>query len=73
MASKKNLSKLRPRGRKALFALFARRTKTAVGQWAKGRFPSQYLDRKLREWTPPASNGDSGDSIPRPVNSAPLA
>jgi hypothetical protein len=54
MASKKELRKLAARGRKVRFAEFAGRTKTAVGQWAKGRFRSPYLDAKIQEWDPPA-------------------
>jgi hypothetical protein len=54
MASKKDLRKLSPRGRKVRFAEFAGRTKTAVGQWAKGRFRSPHLDQKIREWNPEA-------------------
>ena len=52
MASKKELRKLASRGRKVRFSEFAGRTKTAVGQWAKGRFRSPYLDQKIREWDP---------------------
>jgi hypothetical protein len=55
MASKKDLRKLKPRGRKARFAEYARRTKTAVGQWSKGRFHSDHLDKALREWSPDAA------------------
>lgn len=66
MASKKNLRKLAIRGRKVRFAEFAGRTKTAVGQWAKGRFRSPYLDQKIREWNPdvPAeSNGQRNQQV----------
>ena len=55
MASQKNMRKLAPRGRKVQFAKFAGRTKTAIGQWAKGRFHSPYLEQKLREWDPEPS------------------
>jgi hypothetical protein len=63
MASKKNLRKLRPRGRKARFAEYARRTRTAVGQWSKGRFRSPYLDQKIREWNPEAAQ----EATPAPI------
>ena len=59
MLGKKHYKKLAPRGRKARFAEFTGRTQTAVGQWAKGRFHSPYLEQKLREWDPNASNGVS--------------
>ncbi len=61
MASKKDLRKLGPRGRKARFAEYAGRTKTAVGQWAKGRFRSPHLDRLIRGWNP------NGMEVPDPV------
>ena len=66
MPGQKQLRKLRPRGRKARFAEFTGRTKTAVGQWAKGRFRSPYLDQKIREWNPdvPAeSNGQRNQQV----------
>lgn len=55
MPGKKQLRKLRPRGRKARFSEYAGRTPTAIGQWAKGRLSSDYLDKKLREWDPDAT------------------
>lgn len=64
MASTKQLRKLAVRGRKVRFARYAGRTKTAVGQWAKGRFHSPYLDQKIREWDPDSPDSSPGSPCP---------